>query len=136
MLAAAGSPRSRRSVCTPILAEGQGFRTNPNPEEEMTKDYVITHSRWQSIDIEIRWNPDYVVYDDRTHVAHLEVESISLRRAPLPITESGYRSHFTPLEAVQTYVTPEDFVEAWLDRASRSPEWQAYEQSCKQLSLF
>ncbi len=102
----------------------------------MTKDYVITRKNWHGIEIEIRWNPEYVIYDDATRVAHLEVESISPKRAPLPITETGYRSHFTSVEAVQLYVMPEDYVEAWLDDASRSREWQALEQSSRQLALF
>lgn len=102
----------------------------------MTKDYVITRKIWRGIEIEIRWNPEYVIYDDKTRVAHLEVESISPKRAPLPITETGYRSHFPPLSEVEIYVTPEDYVEAWLDDMSRSREWQALEQSSRQLSLF
>lgn len=102
----------------------------------MTKDYVVTRTNWRGIEIEIRWSPDYLTYDDQTRMAHLEVESISPKRAPLPITETGYRSHFTTVEAVQTYMRPEDYVEAWLDDASRSQEWQAHEQSRRQLSLF
>ena len=109
---------------------------NPNPEEEMTKDYVVTRTNWHGIEIEIRWNPDYLTYDDQTRMAHLEVESISPRRARLPITETGYRSHFTTVEAVQTYVRPEDYVEAWLDQASRSSEWRAFDEAQRQLSLF
>lgn len=77
-----------------------------------------------------------MIYDDKTRVAHLEVESISPKRAPLPITETGYRSQFTPLSEVEIYVTPEDYVEAWLDDASRSREWQTLEQSSRQVSLF
>lgn len=102
----------------------------------MTKDYVLTRTVWRGIEIEIRWCPEYMIYDDATRVAHLEVESISPKRAPLPITETGYRSHFTPASAVEIYATPEAFVDAWLDDASRSREWQTLEHSTKQLSLF
>lgn len=102
----------------------------------MTKDYAITRKIWRGIEIEIRWNPEYMIYDDKTRVAHLEVESISPTRVPLPITETGYPSHFTPVSAVETYVTPEDYVEAWLDSMSQSREWQLLEQSSRQLSLF
>lgn len=102
----------------------------------MTKDYEITRTHWHGIEIEIRWCPEYMVYDDKTRVAHLEVESISPKRAPLPITETGYRSHFTSTSDVDIFVTPEDYVEAWLDDASRSREWQTLEQTGRQLSLF
>ncbi len=102
----------------------------------MTRDYTITHKNWNGIEIEIRWNPDYVVYDDKTHMAHLEVESISPKRAPLPITETGYRSHFTHLSVIQGYASPEDFVDAWLNEASYSSEWRASQEAARQLSLF
>lgn len=98
----------------------------------MTRDYTNSRMNWNGIEIEIRWNPDYIVYDDQTHMAHLEVESIAPARAPLPITETGYRSHFTPIANIQGYATPEDFVEAWLHEASYSEEWQER----RQLSLF
>ncbi|MDO9609871.1 MAG: hypothetical protein Q7J26_15210 [Brevundimonas sp.] len=102
----------------------------------MTRDYTIVRSHWNGIEIEIRWNPEYIVYEDRSRIAHLEVVSMSPKRAPLPITETGYRSHFTPVSAVQIYVTPEDYVAAWMDQASRSPEWTAFDQANRQLSLF
>jgi len=101
----------------------------------MTREYEITRMHWRGIEIEIRWQPDYVVYDDQTRMAHLEVESISPKRAPLPITETGYRSHFTPIAAVQGYDTPEDFVAAWLDSASRSTKWRTFDLANEQLSL-
>jgi len=102
----------------------------------MTRDYIINRSHWNGVEIEIRWNPDYIVYEDKTRMAHLEVESISPKRAPLPITETGYRSRFTPVSAVQIYVTPEDFVEVWLDQASRSAEWRAFDLANRQLLLL
>ena len=102
----------------------------------MTREYTISRSQWNGIEIEIRWNADYLVYDDRTHMAHLEVVSVSPKRAPLPITETGYRSHFTPKAAMDGYDSAEAFVEAWLDHESRSPQWKAFDQANRQLLLF
>lgn len=102
----------------------------------MKKDYSITRTHWKGIEIEIRWNADYLVYDDRTHMAHLEVMSVLPERAPLPITETGYRSYFTPKASMEGYDSAEAFVEAWLDHESRSPEWKAFDQGTRQLSLF
>lgn len=60
-------------------------------------------------------------------IVHLDIESIHSMRVPLPITDTGYRSHFHPsgtIEArggdVATYVT------AWLDEEATSSEWRAY----------
>jgi hypothetical protein len=102
----------------------------------MKRTYTVTRTHWNGIEIEIRWNPDYLVYDDQTHMAHLEVESIAPARAPLPITETGYRSLFTPFANVQGYDDPEAYVEAWLHQASFSPEWRSGEANRAQLSLF
>ena len=102
----------------------------------MRQDYSITRTHWNGIEIEIRWNPDYLIYDDWTHMAHLEVVSVSPERAPLPITETGYRSHFTAKAAMNSYDSPEAFVEAWLDHEARSPEWRAQDMANRQLSLF
>ena len=102
----------------------------------MRQDYSITRTHWNGIEIEIRWNPDYLVYDDKRHATHLEVVSVSPERAPLPITETGYRSRFMPISDMEGYDSPEAFVEAWLDYASRSPEWKALEAASRQLSLF
>lgn len=102
----------------------------------MTYDYTITHKNWNGIEIEIRWNPDYLVYDDQTHMAHLEVMSVKPERAPLPITETGYKSHFIQVSAVDRYDSPEAYVEAWLTHASYDPAWREAQAAKAQLSLF
>ena len=45
-------------------------------------------------------------------------------------------SAFMPISDMEGYDSPEAFVEAWLDHASRSPEWKALEAASRQLSLF
>lgn len=102
----------------------------------MKRDYEITRSNWNGIEIEIRWNRNYLVYDDQTHMAHLEIMSVKPERAPLPITETGYKSHFTHVSAVESYDSPKAFVEAWLDHASYDPAWREAQTARAQLSLF
>lgn len=70
-------------------------------------------------------------------IAHLEVESIEPPRAPLPITETGYRSHFHPCGTVEA--SGGDvvaLVTAWLDEEAAKPEWRRYEQASRQGELF
>lgn len=56
---------------------------------------------------------------------HVEVESIAPKKAPLPISETGYRSHFiSPLELINAG-GPVTFVSAWLDREAQSKAWRA-----------
>ena len=102
----------------------------------MKTDYAIIHKNWNGIEIEIRWIADYVSFDDGQSMAHLEVESVKPARAPLPITETGYRSHFIHPDELALWDRPEAFVLEWLNDAACHPDWQDYRQQSRQLSLF
>ena len=88
---------------------------------------------WQGITIELRWAPQWM-NSDICSVAHLEL--ISEGRVPLPVTETGYRSHFTSREAVEAHGGPVEFAAAWLDHEAQSEAWQRHAEQSKQLSLF
>lgn len=87
---------------------------------------------WQGIEIEAiywpcRWGA----------IAHLEIRSIEPPRAPLPITETGYRSHFRPCGNVEG--TGGDVVaqvRAWLDEEATKPDWRRYVEASRQGKLF
>ena len=87
---------------------------------------------WQGIEIEVRyWPRKWGV------TAHLEVESIRPERAPLPITGTGYRSHFHQpgtVEANGGDVVAQ--VVAWLDEEAGSAEWCAQVDARRQGELF
>ena len=102
----------------------------------MKTDYAIIHKNWNGIEIEIRWNADYVAFDDGNSMAHLEVMSLKPERAPLPITETGYRSHFIFRNEVEHMGGPEAYVEAWIDEVSRTADWREAEAASRQLALF
>jgi hypothetical protein len=87
---------------------------------------------WRGIDIEVIYDPDgYGV------VSHLEVRSIEPPTAPLPITHTGYRSHFHERGMVeQSGGDVVALVKAWLDDEAAKPEWQRYEQASRQGELF
>lgn len=88
--------------------------------------------QWQGIEIEatyipIKWGV----------IAHLEIESIHPKRAPLPVTETGYKSHFHPCGTVEA--NGGDVVAqivAWLDEEAVKPEWRRYVQASRQGELF
>ena len=54
----------------------------------------------------------------------------------LPITETGYKSHFMPLEQLDEFESSEVFVRGWLDHASRTSEWRNYVEASRQGNLF
>ena len=58
------------------------------------------------------------------------------KKTPLPITETGYRSHFlSPLELVNDG-GPVTFVTAWLDREAKGKDWQKRQAVRSQGDLF
>lgn len=67
-------------------------------------------------------------------VDHIELHVEDKQR--IPVTETGYRSHWLYDEQLEPYGSAIAFVEAWLNDEAGSPEWQAYELASKQLSLF
>jgi len=102
----------------------------------MKTDYAIIHKNWNGIEIEIRWIADYVSFDDGQSMAHLEVESVKPKHAPLPITETGYRSHFIHRTNVDHMGGPEAYVEAWIAEVANTPVWRNAEAASRQLALF
>jgi hypothetical protein len=93
---------------------------------------------WRGVDIEITFERDWlsIAREHDLAAAHLTVTAILPKRAPLPITESGYRSHFLHFEEVDQAGGPTAYVETWLNDMARSREWLAYETVGRQLSLF
>ncbi len=55
---------------------------------------------------------------------HIEIESIAPKRAPLPITASGYRSHFLRADELAQLGGLEDFFAGWLESAAATTAWQ------------
>lgn len=107
----------------------------------MTDQRSITTTTidWEGITLLISYEPDWLnIGEDFAKVttAHLEIRSISPEKAPLPITETGYRSHFTGSNDIDEAGGPVAYVTAWLDHMARSKEWKYHVESSRQLSLF
>lgn len=88
---------------------------------------------WRNIPLIVRYESRWL-NSEATNVAHLQVESASRER--LPITETGYRSHFAPAAEINEAGGPVAYTVAWLDDMARSAEWQRYAEASRQLSLF
>lgn len=88
--------------------------------------------QWQGMAVLIRHVPDW----SGTGFDHLEIRTADPERAPLPITDTGYRSHFLPSAELAAYGGPLAFVAAWLDHEANSDQWKAQAANSKQLSLF
>lgn len=98
----------------------------------MSQQSQTYHFQWEGIEIEATYDPAKWGV-----IAHLEIESINPPRAPLPITETGYKSHFHPCGTVEA--NGGDVVAqiiAWLDEEAVKPEWRRYVQASRQGELF
>lgn len=90
---------------------------------------------WEGIALSVRWTPQWLGIDlDGHQVAHLEL--VSDERVPLPVTETGYRSHFTSREAVELEGGPVAYARKWLDYEAMSDAWKVREAASRQMSLF
>lgn len=87
---------------------------------------------WRGITVRITHHPDRF----SCSFDHLEIQSVAPDRAALPITETGYKSHFLHANELASYGGPVAFVTAWLDHDAHSSAWQEAELSSRQLSLF
>lgn len=100
---------------------------------------ITTTLHWEGVELCISYEPDWLNLGQNhpgTEHAHLEVQSLQPERAPLPITETGYRSAFLPNEDIDLAGGPIAYVQAWLDQAAKSREWRDQVDAARQLSLF
>lgn len=67
---------------------------------------------------------------------HVEVESIKPKRAPLPITETGYSSSFIDWRQLEEAGGPVAFIEGWLARETQSKDWRKRDLAERQGDLF
>ena len=67
---------------------------------------------------------------------HIEIEAIKPKRQPLPITETGYLSHFIDWQQLSAAGGPVTFVTAWLAREGAAKPWVKREQARAQGDLF
>ncbi len=98
----------------------------------MTKRRIITHKlMWRDIFLTIREQADYIWPGQ----SHIEIHVVRPKRTILPITQTGYRSHFIGSEELSLAGGAVAFVTAWLDREAASRSWQRAEIKAQQLKL-
>ena len=99
---------------------------------EKERHIVTTTIDWQGIVLSVSYEAQWL--GAGACIAHLQVETA--RREPLPITETGYRSHFLPLGEVEANGGPVAYVCAWLDQEASSDEWRSHVEASRQGTLF
>jgi hypothetical protein len=67
---------------------------------------------------------------------HIEIHVIAPKKAVIPLTDTGYRSHFIDRAQLREAGGVRRFVEQWLAAESRSKEWQKKDLARQQGNLF
>ena len=98
----------------------------------MTNSMTVDQLIWGGITIEVIYWP--IKWGS---IAHIEIRSIAPKSARLPITETGYRSHFLPIGALESEGLPaKDLVLRWIEEQAAKPEWKVHADSLRQADLF
>ena len=87
---------------------------------------------WRHAACRVRHTRDYI----STGWSHIELVLVSPKGAPLPITSTGYLSHFLDEAELAAAGGPAAFFLAWLDREARSKTWHRAEFAWRQGDLF
>ncbi len=95
---------------------------------------------WQGIDIEISCcEPSYMKSHREIYgygMLHIEVRSISPQKAPLPITETGYKSIFIAEPDLARQGGSLKYVTSYIDDQAKSQEWSNSLENSRQFNLF
>jgi hypothetical protein len=68
--------------------------------------------------------------------AHLELRVIAPEGVPIPVTETGYRSHFVYPALIGYAGGPVGYLRRWLDQEAGSPAYRRALDRWRQLELF
>ena len=120
------SRRKREPVRAPVPASQEPERVR-----------LVECFTWRGIEIEVGYEADWLNSSQGGFAAsHLEVRALRPENARLPITETGYRSHFLAPGTVESAGGPVAYVTAGLDHEAAKTAWRTYEEANRQLSLF
>jgi len=104
------------------------------------KNKDVFKNTWQGVDIEITCDvPNYIssyrkIYGYEMH--HIEVRSISPENAPLPITETGYRSIFITEPELSANGGVLKYMTNYIEQEAKSKKWIAQQEKSRQFTLF
>lgn len=98
-----------------------------------TRNVEPFYITWRGIRLLVTFERNWLSSDNPI-TAHLQITSKD--RVPLPITGTGYRSHFVTACQVDEQGGPVAYVLAWLEAESHDTNWIKEEQARRQLSLF
>ena len=104
-----------------------------NTEAKTRKPATTTFKLvWRDLTCRVRHTPNYL----SKGWSHIEIIVVSPKKAPLPITETGYRSHFLDEELLKKVGGPVTFFLNWIEREATTKAWARAEFKWRQGDLF
>lgn len=94
------------------------------------KEFRAFRIVWEGITIYLKWEPD-------AHsgiISHLQMQSEN--RVRIPITETGYRSHFCHKAEIEEHGGPVAYVRKRLEQESVTTKRQSYRKQQGKQALF
>ena len=96
------------------------------------KSVTTTHKlAWRDVTCRVRHTPNYI----SKGWSHIEIIVLRPKGAPLPITQTGYLSHFLYEEHLATAGGPVAFFLDRIEREARTKQWAKAEFKWRQLEL-
>ena len=87
--------------------------------------------------VDFTWNGIAITVSITHNWLHTDHHHIELRAdQPLPVTSTGYRSLFLPIDESRRFKSLEEVLKHWLDDAANSKEWIKAQEEQRQLKLF
>lgn len=86
---------------------------------------------WRDVTCRVRTTPNYI----SKGWTHIELIVVSPKGAPLPITTTGYLSHFLDEDALKQAGGPVAKFLAWIEREASSKAWAKTEFAWRQMKF-
>ncbi len=115
--------KTKRSAAKPVTTS-KTHRSKPK-----TTNHKLV---WRDITCRVRHTPNYL----SKGWSHIEIIVQKPEGAPLPITETGYRSHFLDADHLNRAGGPIRFFLDWIESEARSKSWAKAEFNWRQGDLF
>ena len=116
-----------KSKTTP--ASKPATRKKSTRKKSVTTTYKLA---WRHVTCRVRHTPNYI----SKGWSHIEIIVVTPKGAPLPITQTGYLSHFLYEEHLATAGGPVAFFLDRIEREARTKQWAKAEFNWRQGELF
>lgn len=102
------------------------------PKRKPVPRKTIERLTWRGIEMNATHTPDYI----STGWSHIELRVTKPKGKPVPITDTGYLSHFLDEDALKAAGGAAAFFLAWLEREATAKAYAKALARWQQLDLF